>query len=91
MLVEFTLDGCGLALPAADSGVQHTLRRLCLSSNDRLEIDQAGSDTRLVLRVLQKPDSIRSWRSRWSQKKMQLFQRVILKVANFVPWTEFLV
>lgn len=57
MLADLRLYDCQLtAVPAALSGVQHTLRRLELSCNNELQIDQAGFDTLLALSLLEKLD-----------------------------------
>lgn len=53
MLANISLRGCGLtAVPTALAGVQRTLQLLNLSSNNELQIDQAGFDTLLALSVL---------------------------------------
>lgn len=49
-LEELELSNCGLtAMPAALTGVRHSLRRLDISWNDELEISQAGFEILLAL------------------------------------------
>lgn len=61
--MELKLSDCGLtAVPAALSGVKHTLRKLDLSDNTGLQIDRAGSDTLLSLAALERLDLTKaSW------------------------------
>lgn len=55
MLADLTLDGCGLAaIPAPQAGVQQSLRRLDVSDNTELQIDEAGLKTLLALPALER-------------------------------------
>lgn len=85
-LAELTLRDCGLsAVPAALAGVQHSLRLLDLSFNDKLQISQAGFDTLLALRVLESVTLKQSRADNWTNGSVSFLARFLAEWQDLRP------
>ena len=88
-LVELALVNCGLtAVPAALSGVRHTLQRLDLICNTEMQIDQAGFDTLLALPVLESVNlkkSLYPGSSNWTDCSVSFLVRFLSEWQDLRP------